>query len=90
MTAAVVYVLRDSDFGSPPPSTLVQRQDYQMRWQQPGPPQLQGTAQLEAGQIYWQQPDPLQSDEIDWAERINEQMMRQRYRDHLKRLEDLR
>jgi hypothetical protein len=46
--------------------------------------------QRKAYQIHWQQPAPLQSEGIESAERINEQMMRQRYQDHCKRLEQLR
>ena len=90
LTIAVLYVLSDSHSGSPPPSTHIQRHDYQIHWQQLGPLQLQGPVQLEPYQVHWQRPGPLQSEGIEWAERINEQMMRQRYRDYLKRLEELR
>ena len=46
--------------------------------------------QVQAHPVHWQQLGPLQSEGIEWAERINEQMMRQRYQEHLKRLKELR
>ena len=95
LTTAVLYVLSDSDSGSPPPSTHIQPHAYQIDWQQLGPLLLEGPVQRQAYQVHWQRPDPLQlgplqSEGIEWAERINEQMMRQRSRDQRKRLEELR
>ena len=69
LTAPVLVILSDSHSDSPPPSTYIQRQAYQVHWQQLG---------------------PLQAEGIEWAERINEQMLRQRYQEHLKRLKELR
>jgi len=88
LTLAVSYVLHDSYSGSPPPSALIQLQDHQLHWQQLGPPWLPGPVQLEAYQILWQPSGLLPSEGIERAERINEQMMRQRYGGYLKCLEE--
>jgi len=90
LTIAVLYVLSDSHSGSPPPSTRIQPPDYQIEWQPLGPLQLEGSVPSEVFQVHRLQPSPLQSEGIEWAARINEQMMRQRYRGWLKRLEELR
>ena len=90
LTTAVLYVLTDSHSGWPPPSTHIQRHAYQIHWQQLGPVLLQGPVQRQAYQVHWQRPGPLQSEGIEWAERINEQMMRQRYQDQWKHLEEFR
>ena len=55
-----------------------------------GLPPASAHIQVQAHPVHWQQPGPLQSEGIEWAERINEQMMRQRYQQHLKRLKELR
>jgi len=90
LTIGVLYVLSDSHSDSPPPPTRIQPPDYQIHWQPLGPLQLQGSVLSEVFQVHRQQLGPLQSEGIEWAERINEQMMRQRYRGWLKRLEELR
>jgi len=90
LTIAVLYILSDSHADSLLPSTHIQRHDYEIYRQPFGPHQLQGPVQIEVCQVHRQRPGPLQSEGIEWAERINEQMMRQRYRDWWKRLEELR
>ncbi len=55
-----------------------------------GLPPTSAHIQVQPHPVHWQQPGPLQSKGIEWAERINEQMMRQRYQQHLKRLKELR
>jgi hypothetical protein len=95
LTTTVLYVLSDSDSGSPPPSTHIRPHAYQSDWQQLGHLLREGPVQRQAYQVHWQrpgplEPGPLQSEGIEWAERINEQMMRQRYRDQRKCLEELR
>ena len=54
----------------------------------PTPAHIQ--VQVQTHPVHWQQPGPLQSEGIEWAERINEQMMRQHYQEHLNRLKELR
>ena len=90
LTIGVLYVLSDSHSDSLPPSTRIQPPHYQIHGHPLGPLQLQGSVLSEVWQVHRQQPGPLQSEGIEWAERINEQMMRQRYRGWLKRLEELR
>jgi hypothetical protein len=76
LTTAVYSVLPDAHIGLPPTSAHIQIQAHPV--------------QVQADPVHWQQPGPLQSEGIEWAERINEQMMRQRYQQHLKRLKELR
>jgi hypothetical protein len=90
LTVAVLYVLSDSHLGRPPPYTHIQRHDHQIDWQQLDPSRPAGLAQPVAAQLHWQRLDTLQSEGIERAERINEQMMRQRYRDYLERSKELR
>jgi len=54
-----------------------------------GLPPTSEYVQVQAQPVHGQQPGPLQLEGIEWAERINEQMMRQRYQEHLKRLKEL-
>ena len=76
LTTAVYSVLPDAHIGLPPTSAHIQVQAHPV--------------QVRAHPLHWQQPGPLQSEGIEWAVRINEQMMRQRYQQHLKRLKELR
>ena len=74
LTTAVYSVLPDPHFSLPPTSAHIQVQAHP----------------VQVLPVHWQQPGPLQSEGIEWAERINEQMMRQRYQQHLNRLKELR
>jgi hypothetical protein len=76
LTTAVYSVLPDPHFSVPPTSAHTQV---------PADP-----VQIQARQAHWQRPGPLQSKGIEWAERINEQMMRQRYQEHRNPLKELR
>ena len=75
LTTAAYSVLPDPHVGLPPTSEYIQVQAHPV--------------QVQAQPVHGQQPGPLQSEGIEWAERINEQMMRQRYQEHLKRLKEL-
>lgn len=90
LTITVLFVFSDSHPGPTPASTPIQGHANQIHWQQPGLPQWPGPVQVEAYQVRWQRLRPLQSEGIEWAERINEQMMRQRSRTYLQRLTELR
>ncbi len=76
LTTAVYSVLSDPHFDLPPTSAPNHFQAHPV--------------QVQAHPVHWQQPSPFQSEGIEWAERINEQMMRQRYQEHLRRLKELR
>jgi hypothetical protein len=76
LITATYSVLPDPHVGLPPTSAHIQVEPHPLQVQPPP--------------VHWQQPGPLQSEGIERAERINEQMMRQRYQEHLKRLKELR
>jgi hypothetical protein len=76
LTTAVYSVLPNPHSDLPPPFAPIQVEAQPVY--------------VQAHLVQWQQPGFLQSEGIEWAERVNEQMMRQRYQEHLKRLNELR
>jgi hypothetical protein len=80
LTTAVYSILPDPHFGVPPTPAHIQV---------PADPLQVQAHPVQVHPVHWQQPGPLQSEGIEWAERINEWMMRQRYQEHLKRLKEL-